>query len=115
MCDEIDETCSVWRQTYHRARKPHSCLGCHETIQPGHRYCLTTFLFDGAWDSYKHCLRCATMIDVLHERFRKMGEHWRVVDPELDCGDVWNDPPPEVQELAFMLPGEGSVPGEATP
>lgn len=111
MCDETDEYSTFHNETHPRARKAHTCLGCDETIQPGQRYRYTSGLFDGSIYSYKHCMRCATMLDKLHERERERmraegygGGLGTAIDPELNCGAIWKDPPEDVAALAFALP-----------
>lgn len=105
MCDSwSDEACEVWNERTKKARKPHKCTGCGEVIAASHRYRHTTTIFDGCVSVYKHCLRCAAIVDALKDR----------LDPErfteetlfLNCGEVWDDPPPEIAALAFWTPGE---------
>jgi hypothetical protein len=95
MCDELDP-CKVWESERRRARKEHRCDACDESIQPGHLYQHTFWVFDGEAGSYKHCRRCWTI-------YKALGPE---ANPLLDCGTVWNDPPPEIEALAFALPSD---------
>jgi len=110
MCDADGDQCPVWKERTRTARKPHECLGCRETIGPGHKYNETRSLFDGCWSTWKHCLRCWAMFQALAEKTREGGFYVVAIDPELACGETWlanfGEPPPEVAALAFMLPGE---------
>ncbi len=104
MCDyEADEQCPVWDEHEHIARKAHTCSGCRESIHPGHRYRRTATLFDGSWSTWKHCLRCAAMVDALRP---VLGERFTTETLDLNCGEVWEEPPEHVAALAFLLPGE---------
>lgn len=104
MCDEAyDETCPVWDEQHRVARKQHKCSGCGETIEPGHRYMRTAALWEQAWHTWKHCQRCAAIVEALKP---KLGECFTTETLDLNCGEVWEDPPDEVAALAFVLPGE---------
>jgi hypothetical protein len=46
------------------------------------------------------------MVEALWKRNREAGEGWLAVDLNLNCGEVWRDPPEDVAALAFLLPGE---------
>jgi hypothetical protein len=85
-------------------------MACREAIEPGHRYIRTAMLFDGRWDHMKHCVRCSAMLVAIQTRWREAGEDVVYIDAHLDCGESWADlfgePPPEIQALAFALPGE---------
>ena len=52
---------------FRRARRPHKCWACGETITAGERYFVTTGKLDGAMWSVKHCRKTcectAEMID----------------------------------------------------
>jgi hypothetical protein len=41
-----------------KARKPHRCIECGETIAPGERYQRDILKHDGAISSFKTCLAC---------------------------------------------------------
>ncbi len=103
-CDEYND---AYVEHTPRARKEHKCYACNETIRPGDRYRRTFVAFDGRGDSYKHCLRCAAMMDAIQEGQRKAGERDTGVALGLDCGHSWQEimdeePPPEIARLAFM-------------
>lgn len=105
MCDPADGTCVIWERTEQRARKPHRCYGCGETIPVGKTYAKTRFLFDGSWGGWKHCRRC----DLIFNALQREVPSDVYVDPGLDCGETWQTafgepPPPDIASLAFVLP-----------
>lgn len=109
MCDyDGDGADVVLRSAFVTARKVHKCFACRERIKAGDRYHIEQGKWDGEFTTYKHCLRCWSMVQAL----------WRIkgltfVEFGLDCGEIWDDPPESVAALAFALPGdalEGSVP-----
>jgi hypothetical protein len=102
MCDEADGACDVWRSRDVTARKPHKCMACRETIAPGHRYHRVDSLYDGQWSRWVHCARCWTMWSAI----RDVADWDSYVDPYLNCGEAWDDPPEHVARLAFALPGD---------
>ncbi len=101
MCDD-DITSKNLQRRYLVARKPHACYACGEAITAGSRYHFDVEICDGSLQSFKHCVRCWKMVEALW----RTGIHW--VDFSLACGEIWDDPPPEVAALAFALPGEVS-------
>lgn len=106
MCDIADDSCDVWREREIVARKAHTCMGCDEPIQPGHTYHQVVMMYDGMWDRWAHCLRCWAMFDAIADKLRKETGCIPAIDPQLDCGERWENPPDAVAELAFLLPGE---------
>lgn len=97
-------------QRFRRARVRHRCCACGETILPRDRYHYTSGLWDGEPDSFKHCLRCWALFCELQAR-SVVGE---VPALALDCGESWfdvfgDDPPPEVQALAFQTRDEAQA------
>ena len=110
MCDGYyDDRVDVWREVERLARKAHKCHACDQAIEAGHRYRVTTVIHDGYVSTWKHCLRCAELIDVLKSR---MGEYTTDL-LHLDCGEVWDNAPPEIEALAFMTSADAQVFGEA--
>lgn len=106
MCDDYyDEMCAVWNETHPRARTPHRCHTCKETIAPGVRYRRTATLHDGAWQRWKHCMRCAAILDALRVKLDAFGTDTL----DMACGEVWESPPEHVAALAFALPGDPEV------
>jgi hypothetical protein len=104
MCDEeASSSCPVWDETERTARREHACSGCEETIAPGHTYRRTATLWEGKWSTWKHCKRCAAMVDALRPH---LGDCFTTEVLDLACGAVWDDPPEHVAALAFVLPGE---------
>jgi hypothetical protein len=101
-CDPAD----VYAETVRRARKPHSCAACRETIATGHRYTDVRIIFEGRVDTIKRCLRC----QAIHEHLRDLGDGESWPEERLDCGQSyeseWGECPDEIAALAFALPGE---------
>jgi hypothetical protein len=102
MCDDWDDgdPPDVVVHEWRRARKAHLCFACREPIRAGDRYHLSRQLRDGRWDDWKHCARCWAMCEAL------WAKGVDTIDYRLDCGEVWESPPPEIERLAFMLPRE---------
>lgn len=103
MCDIDDdgELVSAYRSYWRKARKEHKCIACCETILKGNFYRYSSGVFDGTGFSEKHCARCWAIIEAI----RAQGVY--VIDPLLDCGQIWDDvfeepPPDNVAALAFM-------------
>jgi len=102
-CDPV----ALYREERPRARKPHRCDACRETIRPGDVYIRCRSLSDGQWNEIARCLRCEAIYQHLGER----GAGDLVPDWTLDCGetyeDHWDEPPPdEIAALAFVTPDE---------
>lgn len=106
MCDEADEYFSVYNERRVRARKPHVCCACKETIRTRDVYVRTFTVFEGVGESYKHCLRCNAMLDAIAKR----AEYGAAIAFKLDCGELWSNnfgPVPDgVARLAFLTPDE---------
>ncbi len=107
MSHGIDEHYAVYDENRQRARKPHTCDACAETIPAGRRYYRVFVLFDGRAETVKRCARCQR----IHEHLRELapGDLWP--DERLACGETYEgewgcEPPPEIAALAFALPGE---------
>ena len=109
MCDLSGGQCDVWEESNPRARKLHECYACGEAIAPGFKYHLTETLFDGHWSRWKHCARCS----VIYKTLLRHAESDEYVEPGLDCGEVWEGPPPEIAALAFAIPSDFRADGEA--
>lgn len=107
MCDDgFDaEPCAVWREVRRRARKIHQCWACSQAIAPGHRYQVSTVVWDGTAQTWKHCLRCAHLLGLLKAR---LGSYTTEIF-DLDCGVVWEDPPPDIAQLAFMTSADSQM------
>jgi hypothetical protein len=86
------------------ARKPHYCFACRETIRSADRYHFVVQNYDGELSTFKHCLRCWTMIREILDA-GALSVQWN-----LDCGLDWEEafgPLPEhVATLAFLTPDE---------
>ena len=103
MCDFVDGYCDVWINRWIRARKARPCMACKEVIEVGDVYHKHEDLYDGAWQRWHHCARCWKMLVALESHLddREIG-----VDPYLNCGEIWDDPPDDVVALAFMSHAE---------
>jgi hypothetical protein len=58
MVDGADEMVEVLSDRWHTARKEHACRECRRMIQPGERYNVHAFRFDGAFSSHRTCEHC---------------------------------------------------------
>ena len=89
-----------------KARKPHVCCACKDTIPAGDYYhCIfVACWYEKAIDHYKRCLRCEAIHSHLVAKLGNNRESWPA--ERLDCGETYEDawdesPPPEIAELAF--------------
>lgn len=73
---ECDETASYYNQSKRRARKPHVCEECRETITAGSTYEHISMVFDGAWCSYKLCASCVEIGNHFACGPRSVGTLW---------------------------------------
>ena len=96
MCDSDGDPPSCSKITFRTARKHHECYACEGTIRPRDRYRHLSGVWGGYPQSFAHCLRCAAILAALPDD----------AELNLDCGEVWKDPPPEIEALAFWLPGD---------
>ena len=103
MCDDYDDEPTLSRFSTRRARKPHVCGACRETIRRGDNYRRTGVLFDGAWTEFRHCMRCWTMAEMLQKLTRGS------VQMDLDCGEVLPHPTDEQAALAFLTRDEAQA------
>lgn len=101
MCDGYDDVDVAFeRGAWRRANREHVCFACEETIRKGDRHHYHTGRFEGEWHSFRHCARCWGMIDHLGGRVEGP------VQLDLNCGEVWENPPDDVAALAFMTRDE---------
>lgn len=106
MCD--GERPSVDTSRWRRAAKRHACCACLETIPVGARYWSLRGLWDGSWQTFRHCVRC----DAIWENALDIAQPGDVVLFDLSCGETL-DPDDPAQALAFLLPTDpplGAVP-----
>jgi hypothetical protein len=117
--DDDGPAVDVYDTTTRKARKPHKCHACGETVRPGDTYTRVFVVWDGSTDVTKRCARCQAIYVHLAARIRREsydGEYEQCADA-LNCGheykERWGEPPPEViAALAFWLPGD-PIPNEA--
>lgn len=88
----------IWR----RANKQHPCSACCDPIAPKEMYRLIRGRWDGDWETFKQCARCAKIWDVLNSR-RRCGEPGPQLD--LGCGEVYEGS--DLDWLAFTTRDEG--------
>jgi hypothetical protein len=105
----VDETYAVYSETNRRARKEHQCDACDERIGPGVTYWYIATVFERRATAHKRCNRC----QAIHVHLRglcRYDEMWP--DERLACGlkyeDEWGELPPEIEALAFALPGDSA-------
>lgn len=103
--------CPVWEESNPKARKPHKCHACGETIPVGTVYSRTFHVFDGKAYTTKRCPRCQVIFEHLSARISKEGDDEEFCDAKLNCGheykERWGEPPSEaLAALAFWRPGD---------
>lgn len=96
MCDLDDDLSAIQRSDRRRARRNYRCYACDETIVAGDLHVYTFQVWDRGADTYRHCLRCWAMFDWLVHRLESS------IQWNLNCGEVYEDPPDEVASLAFL-------------
>jgi hypothetical protein len=108
MCDDPTYYYMTMDERDQKARKEHICCACKETIRIGDRYRVSRLVSDDPdhrFEFYKHCLRCAAMLDAIRAARPDAGIRW-----ELDCGEDWKDTigdlPDDIASLAFMTSDE---------
>jgi hypothetical protein len=87
-----------------KARKPHRCVSCRETIPAGEEYEHHAGKYDGFFYSDKLCRRCCY-------------DRNRIVEHELAEGCWWDESWPSFDEMAEYLTesGMGRTPPEDVP
>lgn len=81
-CDSY-EAPEFFREKTVTARAEHTCCECRHKIQPGEQYQYVTGKWDGMFDTFHTCERCADLRDSLREigcpaiggLFEEYGEH----------------------------------------
>lgn len=103
MCGDPDYDSTEVHSGWRRARKEHRCVACRETIRRGDRYHRTVQAYDGTVDESRHCARCWFMCEAL------WADGVESVELDLNCGEIWDDPPDDVAALAFMSPSDAQA------
>ena len=102
-CDLNDFDNESLDERWQRARKAHRCYACREMILLGHRYHVVANLTDGVVETIRHCARCWSICNAL----------WHAgieaVRYDLNCGEVWADPPGDIAALAFLSPADAQA------
>jgi hypothetical protein len=105
VCDYDDTGYEITRE-WRRARKPHACFACGETVRVGDRYHVVIDVSDGL-RVYRHDARCWSIIEALWSAGAE------AVMWDLNCGESWEenfgDLPDDVAALAFMTPDEAQA------
>lgn len=95
MCDLDDfdgETCEVWTNTWHRARKPRPCQACKQTISPKEKYLRHFDLYDGAVNVEYLCAVCGQAAEDFQAEHRVMPQSPAGIRYVLrDCIDNGDD------------------------
>jgi len=65
-CTDLDMP-AVYEETWHKANKEHHCCECGGVICVGHTYQRIAGLWEGKWDHFTTCERCADLRDSLAE------------------------------------------------
>jgi hypothetical protein len=60
MCEIYDtgDSCQVWVNTWHHARKPRACQACRQVVDPREKYLRHFDVFDGAVNVEYLCQPC---------------------------------------------------------
>ena len=58
MLDDGDGQVTMLSEANHVARKAHKCRECARTIEPGERYHVDRFIWEGKLDTHKVCAHC---------------------------------------------------------
>ncbi len=90
MCFYYDETCEFGEDKAVKARKPHKCEACRETIQPGETYQRFSGSHDHRFFTENLCRRCCY-------------DTFRIVEHELDEGCSWSEAWPIFSDIVPYL------------
>jgi hypothetical protein len=99
MCGEFEDA-DFTDSRYIVARVEHRCVACRNAIRPDDLYVRTAQGAEGSVQTFKHCLRCWQMLKAVTHH---TGEGARF---DLNCGEVWENPPEHIAALAFLTPDE---------
>lgn len=67
MCFDYDGSCEVWKETFPRARKPHVCCECGQTIPKGRKHRSVFSVFEGDAMTSRTCLACEYVRSIIRE------------------------------------------------
>lgn len=59
-----------------KARKPHRCYECHDTIPAGEQYERVSGIWEGKWETYHFCLPCREIAHEFSEGAIQFGVMW---------------------------------------
>lgn len=91
MCGYGEDLWDAFYVTWRRARTAHRCQWCSARIEPGHLYRYTSGIWDREPCAYKHCARCALLMDELARRGKEplLDEPCDEVLPPDDPVSAW--------------------------
>ena len=69
-----------------KARKPHTCFECAETIQPGERYTRVSGKWDREVSTYRFCSACWEISGEFSENGRTFGVVWQEFESQWHDG-----------------------------
>lgn len=95
MCScDFDEGPLVFQEAHVRARKPHVCCECRQSIPKAATYERASGLWrDGGWATYRTCLSCAAVRDDLSRR-KICSAFGQLRDALSECGEAEYGPRP---------------------
>ena len=101
-------------RSVHRSKIERKCDACRRMIEAGQLYHRSAYLYDGSWEVIDRCARCEGMYRILSPLVRSWSGGDEICDDRLNCGHTWQDnfkdePPVEVQALAFLTPSEAQI------
>jgi len=84
-----DDDPVLYAETYPRARKEHRCSECGVVIERREKYCRSSGLWDGRFETYKTCMVCDDIRQTLF------------------CGGVFGDMLADVRE--YIVDSDGQI------
>lgn len=78
------ETCKVYNEKDRKARKPHPCIECKRTIQPGETYKYGSGIFENKPFSHATCADCQSIVDAFFCEGRGFGSMWEYVREHIN-------------------------------
>lgn len=111
MSYSADENYKVYRETFRKARKAHTCSACRSAIAEGDYYCDLRWVNDYGAGTVKRCGSCQRTHEHLRKVCAESGYDDMWPDEELNCGlkyeDEWEtEPPEEIAALPLLSAAE---------
>ena len=64
--DGDGDYCDIWEEgRVQKSRKAFTCYECGDKIPAGSRYCWAKNLYDGLWTTYRRCLSCSALAELV--------------------------------------------------